>query len=280
SETDPDGNPTSYQYDKQGNTILVVDPLGKATVSTYDADNRLTSVTDRDGRRRSLTYDPDGRLLSEARSGGAVGDTLQYTYDAAGNMLTAGNNYGTYTFTYDDAGKRLTQTDPFNLTLTYTNDNVGNVTGVQDSLGGQLTSVYDGDSRVTSRRFGGTGQTPLRIDVSYNGLGQITGETRYRDLAGTQTVGTSTYGYDNVGNVTSIVHNGSGGQLAGYLYTYDAANLLTREVDNGTATNYTYDAANQLLTAGSSTFSYDPNGNRTMTGYSTGADNRMQSDGT
>jgi RHS repeat-associated protein len=281
TETDPAGNTTSYQYDGEGNTVTTTDALGHSTVQVYDKDNRLVSQTDRDGRQTTYTYDPDGRLLTETRSGGLVADTLQYTYDATGNLLTASNNYGTYTYTYDNAGQVLTQTDPFNLTLTYGYDHNGNVTSVQDSLGGQLTSVLDGDGRVTSRQFSGTGQTPLRIDLTYNNLDQIATITRYSDLGGTQKVGSSTYGYDGVGNVTSIVHsNGSGGTLASYSYTYDAANRLSSENDNGTVTNYSYDAANQLTAAGPTNYSYDANGNRTMAGYTTTADNRMTSDGT
>src|SRR5262249_13320418 len=46
-----------------------------------------------------------------------------------------------------------------------------------------------------------------------------------------------------------------------------------------TTTNYTYDGSNQLTGAGSSTYSFDLTGNRTMTGYQTGANNQLLSDG-
>jgi YD repeat-containing protein len=64
------------------------------------------------------------------------------------------------------------------------------------------------------------------------------------------------------------------------IYTYDAANTLTSETDNGTLTNYGYDATHQLTSAGSTNYTYDLNGNRTMSGYTTALDNRMTSDGT
>ena len=71
---------------------------------------------------------------------------------------------------------------------------------------------YDADNELTSEQFGGSGQTPLRIDLTYDGDGEILTETRYSNLSGTQIVGTSTYTYNDDGEVTSIVDdNGTGG---------------------------------------------------------------------
>ena len=50
------------------------------------------------------------------------------------------------------------------------------------------TYVYDADNELTSEQFGGTGQTPLRIDMTYDADGELLTETRYSDLAGTQVV--------------------------------------------------------------------------------------------
>ena len=59
------------------------------------------------------------------------------------------------------------------------------------------------------------------------------------------------------------------------------AGRLTAETDNGGSTiTYTYDANNQLLGDGTTTHSYDPNGNRTDTGYTTGTGNEVTNDGT
>ena len=48
---------------------------------------------------------------------------------------------------------------------------------------------------------------------------------------------------------------------------------------NGTATTYSYDATNQVTGDGTTTLTYDANGNRTNTGYSTSA-NQSTTDGT
>jgi RHS repeat-associated protein len=280
---DPVGNTTSYVRDANENTVVMVEPLNNPTLAAYDQNDRLVSVTDRNGRKITYAYDNDGRVLTETwyNADATTADTLQYSYDAAGNLLTASNGFGAYSFSYDDAGRLVSQTDPFGLTLTYGYDHNDNMTSVADSPGGVLTSLYDADNRLTSRRFSGTGQTPLRLDLTYTGEGQIATETRYKDLAGQQKVGSSVITYDKAGNVTSIVHNNAGGTpIATYLSAHDRGDRLVTETDNGNVTNYGYDVANQLTSSGSTTFTYDANGNRNMPGYSTGGDNRMQSDGT
>ncbi len=66
---------------------------------------------------------------------------------------------------------------------------------------------------------------------------------------------------------------------------YSAAGRVTQMVSQDGTSTYGYDAKSQL-TSGTHTFqtdetyTYDNNGNRTMSGYQTGDDNRLTSDGT
>src|SRR5207245_8728993 len=99
-------------------------------------------------------------------SGSSV-NLFTWTYDSQGNQLTAKNNTGAYTFTYDALDRVTTQKDPSGQLLTYTLDGVGNVQVVQDSQGGISSSAYDAANRLTQRLFGGSGQTPLRMDITY-----------------------------------------------------------------------------------------------------------------
>ena len=116
----------------------------------------------------------------------------------------------------------------FGQVLTFAYDAVGNRTVVQDSKGGTTTSVYDADNNLESEQFGGAGQTPLRIDFTYNADNQVSTITRYSDLAGTVTVATSAYTYDNAGELTNLQQkNGSGGNISNYTYLYDAAGNIT-----------------------------------------------------
>jgi hypothetical protein len=148
-------------------------------------------------------------------------------------------------------------------------------------LNGVLTSVFDAANNLTSRQFGGSGQTTLCIDLTYTPRNQIATINRWKDLAGTQAAGSSAYSHDGDQRLTQLQHkNASGGNIANYTYSYDLASRLTQEQDNGTSTTYGYDSTSELTNAGSVTYSYDFNGNRTLTGYQTGTANELSKDGT
>jgi RHS repeat-associated protein len=285
SETDPDQNPTRYLTDGYGEVVGTVDPLGNVNQTVLDADGRVASITDADGRKVAYQRDKDGRVTQQVwyNADGTVQDTLNFTYDNDGNVLTASNGYGSFSMTYGSAGELLTRTDPLGLTLTYGYDQNNNVTSVQDSLGGQITNVYDGDNRETSLQFSGPNGQQARLDTTFTPDGQVATLTRYQDTAGTQKVGKSVFSYDPTGNVSDIQHqNGGGAVLSDFGYGYDQANRVSSETDTlqgtPTTTPYSYDKASQLTQAGGQTYSWDPNGNRSN--YTTTAGNRLQSDGT
>ena len=84
---------------------------------------------------------------------------------------------------------------------------------MQDNFGGMTSNAYDADDNLTQQEFGGTGQTPMRIDLTYNADDELTGETRYSDLAGTTKVATTSLVYDAAGELTNQTDkNGSGTQ--------------------------------------------------------------------
>ena len=95
-------------------------------------------------------------------------------------------------------------------------------------------------------------------------------------------MGYSTFTYDGVGRLTNLQHaNASGSSIANYTNTYDLNSKIISEVLNGgSATTYQYDTTDQLTNDSAVTYSYDLNGNRTMTGYTTGPANEITSDGT
>jgi RHS repeat-associated protein len=278
---DPVNNVTTFQYDALSRLTQQTDPLNHSSTYAYDAGDRLTSTKDRNGRRRDFTYDALDRLTSEVwtAAGGGADGRLTYSYDAASNLLTAVNANGAYTMSYDTLDRRTVNQEPFGLTLTATYDAVDNRTKLQDSLNGVTTFVYDALNRLTSEQFGGSGQTALRMDLTYTAQDEIATQTRYK--AGTQTVGTSSFTYDALGQLTNLQHkDGSSNLLANYTYTYDSAGRLSTEVLNGSTTTYQYDAANQLTSDTANSYGYDLNGNRNTTGYTTGTGNELTNDGT
>ncbi|MFL5242523.1 MAG: SBBP repeat-containing protein [Gemmataceae bacterium] len=279
---DPVGNKTTMVYDSLNREIQTTDPLGHSGTMAYDAASRLASQTDRDGRRRDFTYDNANRETKETWvvSGSTV-NTLTYTYDAANNKVTAADQNGAYTCTYDSLNRLATQKDVFGLTLTFTYDANGNRTNVQDSLGGVTTSVYDAANRLTSRQFGGAGLATLTLDLTYTSRDQIATETRYSNLNRTGLVGTTSMSYDPAMRETNLqFKDASGTNISNLTYTYDLADRLTSETLNGTTVSYQYDTTNQLTQAGTATYGYDLNGNRTNTGYATGTGNQLLNDGT
>jgi RHS repeat-associated protein len=128
----------------------------------------------------------------------------------------------------------------------------------------------------------------VSLNLAYSNRDELTSITRYKDLAGTQLVGTTAYSYDNASRVTSIVNkNGSNATLSYYNYTYNGSDWVASEThwsQVGTTTysgtrNYSYDGTGQLTSDGTTTYSYDANGNRTMSGYQTATGNRLTTDG-
>ena len=121
--------------------------------------------------------------------------------------------------------------------------------------------------------------------MSYDKVGQISSINRYRDLTGTQlAIGTS-YSYDSLNRLTEISHkNQANVAVASYNYSYDDGSRISQigSVDGTTA--YNYDATNQLTgtvknAVADEAYSYDANGNRTNSGYTTGINNQLLSDG-
>jgi RHS repeat-associated protein len=98
----------------------------------------------------------------------------------------------------------------------------------------------------------------------------------------------SAYTLDDAGRLTGIVNkNSSAVTISYYNYSYDAGNRVSNHTwwsqigtttDSGSNT-YTYDADSQLLSDSTKNYSFDNNGNRNMTGYQTGTNNRMTNDG-
>src|SRR5262249_1909731 len=148
----------------------------------------------------------------------------------------------------------------------------GRATKREDSLGGVLTSVYDAAGRLTSKQFGGSGQTAVRIDFGYTNRDELSSKTWFTDLAGTTLLATSAYAYDDAAPLTAVTNkNSAAATLSNYNYTYDNADRVSVHtwwsqigtvVYSGTKT-YTYDTISQLTDDSTTAYSYDLNGNRT-----------------
>jgi len=296
---DPLGNAWTYAYDALDRLAAETDPLGHARTYQYDAADNLVSQTDRNGRQTVFAYDELDRLVSETwYDGTMVVNTLAFTYDEVGNLLTAADVYSRYAYTYDDLDRVLSSDnlgapDAPLVVLSYAYDAVGNVVSVGDNLGVEEVSTYDGRGLLISRVWQGGGVDPIRAEFTYNALGQPTELRRFADAAGTQAIGRTAFTYDAKHRLTDLTHlNAVDAVLADYDYVRDSADQLIEETHHGQTSRYTYDLAGQLTAADhwlqpDETYTYDANGNRlqaiaggSAATYQTGPANRVLSDGT
>jgi RHS repeat-associated protein len=283
NEIDAGGNVTTFVYDALGRVTQTITPLG-TTTTTYDAVGDLTSQTDPLGRLITYSYDAVGNNIGQTwyNADSSVQNILTFTYDADYNQLTAANNVGTYTMTYNSVGEVTTVQGLWSTLLTFTYDADGNRTGIQDNFGGVTTNSYDAVGNLMLQQFGGTGQTPMRIDLGYDAAGELTSETRYSDLAGTTEVAGTTITYDAAGDLThQLDKNSSGAPLSSYTYAYDADSRVTsQELNSVMIGTYSYDADSELLSDGTRTQTFDATGNRNGGGNTVSTDNESTSDGT
>src|SRR5262249_31021021 len=283
---DADGNHTTFAYDALDRKVRETDPLGATATFAYDAVGRLTSAADRVGQRRDRSYDHDGRLTGEIwfNAVGSTDNLLTYTYDPAGNLLSAADVHGAYTLTYDALNRVTSAAEPFNLTLTFTYDANGNRIGIADSRGGLVTSVYDAADRLVERdRSGGISAAPQTVTLTWTARNQPASISRSSGPSPLFLVGTADYAYDPAGRLTGLQQrDGSGTLVASYSYSYDAAGQLLLEAHNGTSVTYAYDPSGQLVGDSAADYSYDANGNRgnPVGGWSNvGPGNRLLTDG-
>ena len=310
SLTDPVGNATTWDYDGLNRVVAETNELNDARTFTYDVANNLLTRTDRNGRVIEYDYDALHRRVEEQwlDDQQTVIRTLSFTYDAASQLTAAADPAASYDYQYDALGRRTSVTHDiaglgFPVVLASAYDAAGNRTSLSatiDTTADFLNQyTYDALHRMTrieqSGQSGGNAVAEKRIDLSYDAASQWQTITRYADLAGTKLVATSDYTFDAAGRLTALTHArqlplppGEGwgeGVLAGYTWTYDAANRVTEFTSllDGTA-DYTYDQTDQLTGADytyqdDEAYGYDANGNRTMTGYATGDNNLVLSDG-
>jgi RHS repeat-associated protein len=185
------------------------------------------------------------------------------------------------TMGYDVLGRQTSQTDVWGLSLTMAFDTANNLKTITDSLGGTITNTVDAANRITRRQYSDT-VNQLSVAYTYDAADEITGEARYADANGTVPVGTSAYGYNDAGRVTSIVHKDPlGNTLDGFNYTYDLSGRVATETSTqGPSRTYGYDGGGQVVSDGTNNYNWDQEGNRQATGYTTGTGNELSSDGT
>ncbi len=259
------------------NLVEKIDRLGRKTVFVYDGLNRNT---------QEKWYD-DTTLLR----------TIEFEFDANSRLTEATDVAATYGFTYDALSRVISETQSFagfSPLLSYDREfnSAGSVTEIAATIGSTAdflnTLTYDNLQRVTrieQDENGGNAVAEKRADLAYDASGALGTITRYADLAGSELVVTTSYGYDGIGRLLSLLHEQDTTTLAGYDFAYDAASRIT-SIDSYVdgLTEYDHDNTSQLIAADHTgqtdeSYSFDENGNRTMSGYDIDPNNQLASDG-
>lgn len=210
----------------------------------------------------------DDRCAGQTSQTDPLGHTTSYTYDGVGNVLTVTRPDGGVTYnTYDSMHQLISTTDPKGETTTMTYDLAGNLLTTTDAKGNTYSYTYDLNNRRTSLTYPDGSKESYGYDavgnmVSYTTrAGQVKTsvfDNRNREVSYTWSDGTPgvTRSYDVAGRLLT-----SDNGVSKSIYTYDNDNRLTSE----TQTNAT------LGTPWTINYFYDVDGNRTATGYPSGA---------
>jgi len=268
--------------------VTVSGSAGGPWTVTFVGDHSGLNVSQMTGDAATLT---NGTLVR----------TISFEYDAANQLTSASDPDSAYAYTYDNLGRVLTVDNDDtpgapHVTLTNTYDANSNRTSLSAEIDStddfQNTYSYDNLNRLLSvgqvQPASGNSVAEKRVDFTYNSLGQFTSIARYNDLDGgsSHEIATSNFSYDTLHRLTGLSHQQDSTNLfTPYSYTYDDLSRITQFVSADSTSNYTYDATSQLTATDHSyqtdeSYSYDDNGNRTMSGYDTGDNNQLLSDGT
>jgi len=241
--------------------------------------NRRTKATFQDGTSTNYTYDGGNRItqVQEKNAGGTVTDTITRVYDGLDRLTQEVTAQGTVNYTYDNASRRATMTVVGQPQVVYTYDNANRLTTIVQGTS-TVTIAYDDADRRTSVTYPNTN----KVEYAYNVASELTTVT-YKQ--GTTTLGTLTYTYDAAGNriktggtfarshippaLASASYNANNQQLTfgTTTETYDLNGNLATSTDAGVTTTYTWNARNQLTaisrTGFTASFTYDSFGRRT-----------------
>ena len=302
--TDPVGNTTTWVYDGLNRVISETNELGYIRYFSYDLAGRQIEKIDRNGRVTQYGYDLADHLTSEiwySNAADAAGhqnatNEIHWQYDSAGRLLSESDNYSSSTYTYDSLSRRLTETisnlnsEIVVLTAGYSRaDDLR--TSLSVTVGGfaDLQQTFEYTSTGLLTHIGQTGQTggnpvsTIGIDLAYDSLGRLVHLDRFQ---GTSFVAGSTWQYDSQNRLVALTHAQGQNVLAGYTWTYDTAGRLTDATSPDGPVHYSYDDTDQLTGADyeesglpDEEYQWDANGNRSNTGWATGPNNQLLSDG-
>ena len=326
SSTDENGDTTRYEYDLLGHLTAVIDPADNVTTYeydaldhvvaeriqwdgewattryVYDAAGNLRQVIDRLGRVRTMNYDELGRVQDEwwyaTLSDAAVAtnplNTIHHVYDAAGRLVSVGDDSSRFEYTLDTLDRVVhTTVDTVSAPLVDLHSSYSRRDDLRDRLSVQIGGVedlvnqyvYDARSRLSRIEQSGPGVQQKRVTWDYTAGNQISTIDRYVGGSEEEPIAQTDYQYDGQGRLVTLSHTRDGDPLAEYSWIFDASSRIVQEdslLDG--VVHYQYDSRGQLMSfegneVSGQSFTYDANGNRAMAGYDVDDRNLVGSDG-
>lgn len=220
------GRTTSYGYDLAGNVDRITDPDGRVTSYTFNGENQPTqTVYSWSGHSTETVTDQYNSLGQRVKMVDPNGTVHNYSYDTAGNLVSASSGSNVFTYNYGTPGQE-SETYPDGTQITYGLDDAHNIMNVQVGQSGQpqygqasyirnsnrqVTGIADSNGVLESDQLNAQGNTVGQ--TLQNATGMIATDTFTYDAAGNRsgqvdTVGstttTSTYGYDGGERVNSF----------------------------------------------------------------------------
>ncbi len=264
---DAAGNQWTIYYDSLARKYKMTDPDMGTWLYSYDQNGNLTDQQDANGTIIHFEYDPINRMTVK-RYVSTDNFGIEFHYDEAGASYPIGrltsvvDRSGTASYAYDQNGRTVSTTKtvdsvPYTVNTSYDSmDRIKTVTYPDEAV---ATYSYDatvlahvaGDDTVTFSGFNAMGQPGLAAYGNGAGTTYVFDPLNSR-LASINTTGPEgalqdlEYGYDAVGNITSIQDGCHGGNTQSF--GYDELNRLT----NAQSSSY-----------GTITFAYDQLGNMT-----------------
>lgn len=233
------GNQITLNY-SGGVPEKVISPNGRYITLNYGANNQISSAVDNSGRTVQYAYNSTGTLATVTYPDNT---TENYTYDSTNRMLTMQDRRGTVWVTnqYDSGGRVVKQTfaDSTFYKFDYTIDvsNAVTATVITAPDGNQERVTFDPVSHYSSTDTRGYGTSIAQTTTFVREpSGLIDSET---DILGR----TTSYTYDDMGNMTSVTRlSGTAAAVTTsftYTGTYNQLASITDPLGHTTGLGYT-----------------------------------------
>jgi RHS repeat-associated protein len=277
--TNPDSKIIGYSYNANDLLLSVTDPSGHSTTIAYNIDDQTESVSNELDDKVSYTYYDNGQLKTKTTPNGHL---FNYLYDNSGRLTETNAPGLKYTMEYDSLNNLINITDINLRQMTFAYDALNRLVSYTDYFGKTIEYTYDANSNIETIKYA-EGKVVTYTYYDDNLLNTVTDfntkltKYYYRDDGSLLEIiypnnTTATYGYDEASRLISLVNKKPDNSIiSSYTYQLDEIGnhnsvsineplgLVLPSPQNVT---YSYNNVNRITQAGSTTFSFDKNGNQ------------------